>query len=589
MSNYAYGRKGRSEEYSHNAWSLTEPPATPESPLKSRKFSLSRLSKRQKLWGGITLLLVIIGAITGIAVGVTVGKDKASHVVCEGNSTGAACNLDATCVFPNLNSLFNANFTPATLSTAVWEAQGAPSSSNCAQQAILVDVAPALDSVASPNRTLWAQSALLWNLAESVDLNGTAHLQQFVLDADWHTLVPTDGPTTTSASQFSTTISGYEFNFAAQTVVAPPATFETEGQPSQAQIDQVDDSTKTALDRMYTYASASSTQQKQALSQYWTGVLQQKSSDLNTFVSTIRGAPILLPFDATNESLANLLTNPSTSPFPPPLACYPGLSSDQLQKINSIETSIFGLPPAQAQTTFDTSCFASRPIYGTLNILQLRLPFLDGRQGAAKQAAVLEPDAYSRAIIYSGEVLSAMPGSSSPNPPVSDPRQYGTLNNLNHVLLQYLKSISDVNDAIALVEFVLGQTPPIVPPGDTTLLYTALSSLPSLEIAILGSVGPSDISSTVSSFSDLSGKLFFGSTDSLDLRTWTINTNQAPHTVAWAELATSPEVVRDDSLTDDTFNTIWNSSFTFFHTNNTANVQVSNITTGFQALGLFNP
>ncbi len=334
---------------------------------------------------------------------------------------------------------------------------------------------------------------------------------------------------------------------------------------------------------------ASSTQQKQALSQYWTGVLQQKSSDLNTFVSTIRGAPILLPFDATNESLANLLTNPSTSPFPPPLACYPGLSSDQLQKINSIETSIFGLPPAQAQTTFDTSCFASRPIYGTLNILQLRLPFLDGRQGAAKQAAVLEPDAYSRAIIYSGEVLSAMPGSSSPNPPVSDPRQYGTLNNLNHVLLQYLKSISDVNDAIALVEFVLGQTPPIVPPGDTTLLYTALSSLPSLEIAILGSVGPSDISSTVSSFSDLSGKLFFGSTDSLDLRTWTINTNQAPHTVAWAELATSPEVVRDDSLTDDTFNTIWNSSFTFFHTNNTANVQVSNITTGFQALGLFNP
>lgn len=154
---------------------------------------------------------------------------------------------------PTLNSLFSTDFTPVALSKAVWLAQGDPGNS-CANQARLVDVAPGLDANTSPNRTQWAQAALLWNLVESSSPADGSTLQKFVKSAPWSKLGVSDGPTPDPSSSFTVSVLGYSFNFAAQTVTAIPANFSSAGQPSRAQLAQVGATASAALDRMYTFA-----------------------------------------------------------------------------------------------------------------------------------------------------------------------------------------------------------------------------------------------------------------------------------------------------------------------------------------------
>jgi len=285
-----------------------------------------------------------------------------------------------------------------------------------------------------------------------------------------------------------------------------------------------------------------------------------------------------------------LLTNSSSSPFPIPLACYPGLTSTQLNLLNSIETTVFDLSSASATSQFNISCFADRPIYGVLDILQLRLPFPDSRTAVAKQGVVLTLDTAPRAVVHSGEVVSALPGipqaQNTTRSQQADPRQYGTLNHLNHVMLDFLSSIPDVNVAIDLVDFVL--TSPTAPPSNTTNLYRSLSSIPILEVAVFGTINPSDVSHTVSSFSTPSGSLFFGSDQSLALRDWAINgTNSS---VVWTQFAGSAEVVRDTSFTDSTFNSVWDPAYIYLHSiQQDVTVDVGNITTAFQVTGMFSP
>ena len=144
-------------------------------------------------------------------------------------------------------------FTPATLSTAVWRAQGSPGK-NCFGQARAVDVAPGLDAIQFPNRTTWAQAAILWNLVQTQNVSDTTKLQKFASGRSWSTLSGPDGPTTQSQADFTTLSSGFTFNFAAQTTTPPPQTFAVTGQPTQAQIGRVNDVARAALDRMYTFA-----------------------------------------------------------------------------------------------------------------------------------------------------------------------------------------------------------------------------------------------------------------------------------------------------------------------------------------------
>ena len=304
----------------------------------------------------------------------------------------------------------------------------------------------------------------------------------------------------------------------------------------------------------------------------------------------------MLPFDATTsaggQKISSLLTNSTTTPFPPPLACYPGLGVTQLENINAFETAAFALSASSTTSQFNTTCYPDRPIYGVLDILQLRLPFVDSRSGLARQAAILTRDAYTRSVVYSGEVLSAFPANTNMSgiaSTMTDPRRFGTLNQLNHVILNYLTSISDINVATALVNFVLSSSS--TPPKSGTLLFQSLSSLPALEVAVFGSVLPSDLTKTYSSFATPSGSLFMGTDESVAVRDWTLVALPASFqpSVVWAELATSPEVVRDSSFTDINFNNIFTQAFNFFHFPSNATVNVGNVTAAFQAVQKFTP
>src|ERR1700761_7241979 len=104
---------------------------------------------------------------------------------------------------------------------------------------------------------------------------------------------------------------------------------------------------------------------------YWQFTLQQDPNNYLNFVSLLISSPVLLPFDANgtagNIPISSLLTNSSSAPFPPPLSCYPSLTTSQLALITDLETSVFGLSPPTVQTSFNNSCFADRPIYGVLD------------------------------------------------------------------------------------------------------------------------------------------------------------------------------------------------------------------------------
>jgi hypothetical protein len=324
-----------------------------------------------------------------------------------------------------------------------------------------------------------------------------------------------------------------------------------------------------------------------AMENYWQYNLQQDPNNYLNFVSLLISSPILLPFDANgtagNISISSLLTNSSSAPFPPPLSCYPSLPTSQFALITDLETSVFGLTPPTAQTNFTNSCFADRPIYGVLDILHLRLPFPDSQTGTAKQAAILSRDVTPRAVIYNGEVLSSLPNSNVSSIPTTDPRRFGTLNHINHVLLHFFEAIPDVNVAIQFVQYVLSSA--VTPPSSDTLLGQSLDVIPTLEVAIFGSVTPPDLEGVVSSFSTPSGALFFGSDDSLAVRDWAIV--GAQKSVTWTVSANSSEIVNDDSFTDDSFNAVWNPAFLYFHSSTNATVNVGNITAAFSSVNKF--
>jgi hypothetical protein len=513
-----------------------------------------------------------------------------------GRCDGLAQNL--VDLIPDLNQLARTNLTNSMVYKSIWAAQGAAPGGNCASQSRLVDVAPALDAQSFSALTKWAQTALLWNLVESQDVDAVQTLQKFIQRAPWKSF----GPGNTAA--FATTVSGYTFNFATQEITQPNQFFVDRGQPTSAQLAQVDSVARSTLDRMYSFAfgrihafyraisflpsffPASSTQHEKALSHFWTTVLQQKSSDLSVFMAALSVSPILLPFDAASQgsqSLSSLLKDLPAPPFPPPLACYPGLDSVEIHKVNSIESDVFDLPPISNASRFDSSCFPDRPIYGVLDVLRLRLPFNDPGPGVARQAVVLKRDVSSRVLVYSGETLSSLPGPSNITTLTAtqlDPRQYGALGIYHHVVLNYLSAIPDVNVAIELVKYVLASASvPATPPTNSSILFRSIATIPVMEVAVFGSIGPSDISSAVSAFTTSPGSLFFGSDQGTDLRNWAITERGV--SIAWAESALSPLIVRDNDFSEPAFHDTWKAVSTALQYN-VEGISLINVTEAFR-------
>ncbi|KAI0321372.1 hypothetical protein OF83DRAFT_1168527 [Amylostereum chailletii] len=576
-----------------------------ESPIKSRGCSFRLPTTRRgriKLAVGLSSLAVSV--IVAIVIGVVVGRQNSSPN-CSGGFAGSACSLNATCVctssdsgqcnrlaqslidlIPTVNNAFNVNFTSSSVALAAISAFGT-NDPDCSAQARVIDVAPALDPQIVPNRTSWAQSALLWSFVLSEDASSVQKIQNFVRKADWDRVKGVDGPIYSQASRFATVALGFRFDFAEQTISAPTVSFVHDGQAGSDQISQVSNASTNALNSLYTQASASSTIRTTAMANYWENTLNQSSSDYNDFVSRIISSPVLLPFDATSSpggsSLSKLLTNSSTALFPPPLGCYPGLSSAQLQQLTTVEKTVFNLPSPTSQTTFDASCFPDRPVYGLLDILNLRLPFRDDSVNLSRQAAVLRSDVRPRVIVYSGSQFSSLPQGNATDV-LTDVRRYGTMNHLNHVLFDFFTAIADINVAVALISYVLSS--PTAPPK-TDVLLQALDSIPTLEVAVFGNIIPSDIDHVLSSFATPSGHLFFGTDQSEALRVWAVN-GTSSH-IAWTNSTTAAEVVDDSSFSDSTFNSVWEPAYEFFHFPTGSKVDVSNITTAFEAIHKFSP
>jgi hypothetical protein len=153
---------------------------------------------------------------------------------------------------PEMNSLFRENFTTNGVATALWGALGTPSGHDCSSQANIIDVSPTLLSSAAPNRTAWAQAALLWSAALSQNLTEVAKMRSFVTSAKWSG-VSADGVVSSAGDAFKLTILGYTFDFAAQTVSELPQSFTSVGQASSDQLSRLDSNMKSTLDRMYTF------------------------------------------------------------------------------------------------------------------------------------------------------------------------------------------------------------------------------------------------------------------------------------------------------------------------------------------------
>jgi hypothetical protein len=249
---------------------------------------------------------------------------------------------------------------------------------------------------------------------------------------------------------------------------------------------------------------------------------------------------------------------------------------------------VFGLDAASSISSFSDSCFSTRPIYGVVDLLRLRLPFPDDRESVALQAAALSEDAKIRAVLYSGEVLSALPTSSTfPNISHSqtDPREFGTIDFMDHVLLNYLSSISNITLATQLASHVLSATSSSSPPANTSDLAKALSTLPVIEFALFGVIKPQDISATVSSFSTPKGELFFGSDAGQTFRDWALLNASAQ--VQWTEKAVSAESVHETASVNDDFERVWTPASQLVAQGPTNEDDVGKVVASLDSLGLF--
>ncbi|KAF6766289.1 hypothetical protein DFP72DRAFT_953283 [Ephemerocybe angulata] len=590
LANLSYGK------YSDSYY----PPGRTDS--RRRCACLPKMARRVWIIIGVAVVLVLVVAI---AVPVALKKKKSSAGVpkCELNRAGILCNIDATCkctasgsqcnglaqsivnLIPTVNDKFSTNFTEADIYTSLWLAQGAPVRKDCADQAQLIDTGASLTADTQPERTGWAQAALLWHAIQSQDTVTAARMQTFVRQLPWSDLGTGDGPSDTNASAFTSSFAGYSYNFAAQTVSQPPTTFLKQGQANDVQNARAGPKAQAALDRMYTYALASSTQRETALENYWTTTLSQRAQDLNTFKAMLSASPILLPFNGSSSNIRPLYSSSSLL-FPPPLACYPGLSTELMSQVSTFEKSVFNLDSPASASNFDVACFPDRPIYGILDLLRLRLPFMENRAWLPRQAAVLKAEALPRVVVYVNEMLSTTFPGSTPRAKFTsselDPRTFGTLNLPNHVILKFL-SLMPVDTAKLLAEFLVTSSgKPPVPPAPTSALFKALSTVPPLEVAIFGNVGPTDLSGTVSSFMTASGSFFFGTEAGNAMRNWAITT--AKGSVAWAENSTAPRIVRDGSLADATLAQAWQAVADRL---GASNIGLSNLTTSFETTQKF--
>jgi hypothetical protein len=247
-----------------------------------------------------------------------------------------------------------------------------------------------------------------------------------------------------------------------------------------------------------------------------------------------------LPFNGSSSSdgvdLVNQLTDATIS-FPPATSCQ-SPNSAQAAALRGVEESAFNLISADC---------SRRPVYGFINVLRSRA----SQNGS--QALVLNEDTKARVGVHHGSFTAG------------DPREWGSLGSMEHVVLSWLKAFPTLGLAREAINFITNTTSPISPPPRNAALLAA--DIPQLYIALFG---PSLISTTNFTLSLLSdsgseASLFFGSSQASRLRSWALqSTNGGPPAtplspaIVWAQNASSAECFIEQSTTNTAFDGVFN-------------------------------
>lgn len=266
---------------------------------------------------------------------------------------------------------------------------------------------PNLDPTQYKARRRWTHAVLLWDAAISEDFTDTtlSTFQAGLSYWQWQ-----DSPSFEAQAAFQIQIHGYSIDFAYQKVFVPPKGLSEIG-VSQASIARLGNTSTSALQRMGAFALAASTQRSSALSSLFLRMGFQ-AEQLRTFRANILASPVYFPFDlnarlgSQSAISAAFRSKDGGTSFPIPAACISGLSTTQLAEVNRVEADIFGLPAATALSEVSTNC-TERPIYGFLNVLNLRLPFSDG--GRPHQAIVMADEVRENVTMHNWPAVADFP------------------------------------------------------------------------------------------------------------------------------------------------------------------------------------
>ncbi|GAA5847739.1 hypothetical protein JCM9279_005012 [Rhodotorula babjevae] len=597
-------------------WSLRSDPARWGGERAQGASSSSRVrsawrSRRVRIGAALAVAVVLL-LVVGLAVGlsrrapivaapaacncehggsVRVTSGGGCECVCSAGWGGTSCHLNATCVGGGGGALVAQGVLDvAEKASAMWEPKidtaqlgallqtyfvppSTSSSSSCQAQLALLAL-PNLPSSTFPSRLAWAESALVHTLALTESNSTLSRLRTIASALSFAPFG--DAPASKPNSNYQVIAGGWTWDFSVlqrsatgswASVVKPSSDSTVRLAAAPAAL--------AALDRLAPVAAAASAQRTKALEHYWATALGRSGDELQAFREAVRRAEVVVPLDATanvggGQGMMDLAQHAQSgaASFPQAVGCWGGLSETAAERVRALEVDVFGLSAVSSSQALDSSCL-DRPLYGILNLLNLRLPFpsSDKRSSLPQQSLVLKASAIADGVtVHAGELLAAGPlaaARTSPSLPAT-PERFGLLSRLDHVLLDLLSALPTAT-ADNLIDYVLSS--PSTPPSPSTYPSLLDNSLPLIEIQLWGGLQYDDIhfarsslvAATSPSSSSSAPALFFGSSTGDAWRSWALSNTQHASLprVEWVVAAESEQVVVDQGRGGTAFEGVW--------------------------------
>lgn len=230
-----------------------------------------------------------------------------------------------------------------------------PAVLDCSAQLSLVSI-PSLSPNKSPRRLAWSSAAVLWSAATTEQ--NSSDLLYFIASHNFSGFgdVPSSSPDT----NYQILHAGYIFDFAALEVSIPTTSYIVDSKAPTSQTSFVSNSASQSLDRIYGFSLAATLQRGLALQHLW-AELELTSGDLPRFISAVKAAPLVIPFNAEavidgRDIMSIALEQNTNTSFPPGIGCLSGLSSAEVGAINSVEVTGFNLQPVSVSQNLDEAC-----------------------------------------------------------------------------------------------------------------------------------------------------------------------------------------------------------------------------------------